>query len=74
MFGNVLEGLDIISTIEDVPKGRGDKPVQDVTISDCGEVSLSVNLSAIGSNRLSQLEIEAETDAEGNQVPLHVEL
>ncbi|KAI0031733.1 cyclophilin-like domain-containing protein [Vararia minispora EC-137] len=57
VFGKVLDGMDIVHYIEDVPKGRNDRPNEDVVIFDCGE-----------------LEIVLETDAEGNQVPLHAEL
>ncbi|KII92877.1 hypothetical protein PLICRDRAFT_102637 [Plicaturopsis crispa FD-325 SS-3] len=57
VFGKVLEGLEIVHLIEDVPKGKSDRPLEDVVIADSGE-----------------LEVETETDAEGNQVPLHAEL
>jgi peptidyl-prolyl cis-trans isomerase B (cyclophilin B) len=30
--------MDIVKAIEDVPKGRGDKPDKDVVIADSGEV------------------------------------
>jgi hypothetical protein len=39
VFGEVLEGKEIVDAIEDVPKGRGDAPVEKVTIADAGEVS-----------------------------------
>jgi len=38
VFGKVLEGMDIIYAIEDVPKGSNDRPVQDVVIYDSGEL------------------------------------
>ncbi|KAI8993066.1 cyclophilin-like domain-containing protein [Trametes punicea] len=38
VFGEVLEGMDIVHAIEDVPKGQNDRPVQDVIIVDCGEL------------------------------------
>ncbi|KAI9511181.1 cyclophilin-like domain-containing protein [Russula earlei] len=38
VFGKVLEGMDIVHKIEDVAKGRSDRPAEDVTIVDCGEL------------------------------------
>lgn len=39
VFGRVVEGMDIVRTIEDVEKGSSDKPVTDVIIADCGEMA-----------------------------------
>ncbi|SPC61091.1 probable cyclophilin b [Ustilago sp. UG-2017b] len=38
VFGRVLEGMDIVKYIENVPKGYGDKPVHDVIVEDSGEL------------------------------------
>ncbi|WOO83259.1 Peptidyl-prolyl cis-trans isomerase B [Vanrija pseudolonga] len=57
VFGNVIEGMDIVHQIENVAKGGSDKPKEDVKIVASGE-----------------LEIEEEVDAEGNKVPLRIEL
>ncbi|KAH0827401.1 peptidylprolyl isomerase B [Lanmaoa asiatica] len=38
VFGKVLDGMDIIYTIEDVPKGQNDRPLEDVIIYDSGEL------------------------------------
>jgi len=32
--------MDIVYKIEDVPKGRNDRPVDDVVIADCGELAV----------------------------------
>jgi len=40
VFGKVLEGMDIIYAIEDVPKGRNDRPLEDVVIYDSGELTV----------------------------------
>lgn len=38
VFGEVLEGMDIVNKIEDVPKGPGDKPEKTVKIAKSGEL------------------------------------
>jgi peptidylprolyl isomerase len=38
VFGEVVEGLEIIRDIEECEKGAQDKPVEDVIIVDCGEL------------------------------------
>lgn len=38
MFGEVLEGYDIVEKIENVPKGYGDKPATPVKITKSGEL------------------------------------
>ncbi|KAF8973094.1 cyclophilin-like domain-containing protein [Flammula alnicola] len=57
VFGKVLDGMDIVTKIEKVPKGSGDRPSIDVIIADSGE-----------------LPVEPVKDADGNEVPLHIEL
>ncbi|PAV62997.1 hypothetical protein WR25_03888 [Diploscapter pachys] len=41
VFGKVLEGMNVIRKIEETKTRPGDKPVDDVVITDSGEVSLS---------------------------------
>jgi cyclophilin family peptidyl-prolyl cis-trans isomerase len=38
VFGEVVEGMDVVRAIENVPKSSGDKPEVDVVIVDCGEM------------------------------------
>ncbi|KAJ7647154.1 peptidylprolyl isomerase B [Roridomyces roridus] len=40
VFGTVLEGMDIVHAIENVPKGPGDKPKEDIIIADSGELEV----------------------------------
>jgi peptidylprolyl isomerase len=42
VFGEVVEGMEIIKKIEACEKGASDKPVQDVVIADCGEITQAV--------------------------------
>ncbi|KAG6335314.1 hypothetical protein ID866_3777 [Astraeus odoratus] len=48
VFGKVLEGMDIVYAIEDVPKGRNDKPAEDVIIYDSGELPVEMVYDADG--------------------------
>ncbi|EKM54519.1 uncharacterized protein PHACADRAFT_258424 [Phanerochaete carnosa HHB-10118-sp] len=58
VFGKVVEGMEVVTAIEDVAKGRNDKPEVDVIIADCGELPLD----------------DPPTDESGNEVPLRAEL
>lgn len=40
VFGEVLEGYDVVEKIENVPKGAGDKPSNPVTIVKSGELDV----------------------------------
>lgn len=40
VFGEVLEGMDIVTKIEDVPKEPGDKPSKTVKIAKSGELEV----------------------------------
>jgi len=44
VFGEVIEGMDVVRQIEGTQTGAGDKPVKDVVISAAGQVS-GVDLS-----------------------------
>jgi peptidyl-prolyl cis-trans isomerase B (cyclophilin B) len=40
VFGEVLEGYEIVEKIEDVPKNPGDKPKQTIKIVKSGELEV----------------------------------
>ncbi len=40
MFGEVLEGYDVVKKIENVPKAPGDKPLKTVKIVKSGELEV----------------------------------
>jgi len=40
VFGEVLEGYDIVEKIENVPKGAGDKPAKTIKIKKSGELEV----------------------------------
>ena len=47
VFGHVVEGEDVVRAMEDVEKA-GEKPVEPVTIVDCGELPADYAPSAEG--------------------------
>jgi len=38
VFGKVIDGLDILSTIENTPTGKNDRPTEPIVIADSGEL------------------------------------
>lgn len=40
VFGEVMEGYDIVEMVENVPKGAQDKPVKTVKIAKSGELEV----------------------------------
>lgn len=39
VFGDVIDGMNVVREIENTQTGPGDKPVRDVIISNCGQIS-----------------------------------
>jgi len=44
VFGEVLEGMDIVHAIEDVAKGKSDRPIEDIVIAESGELPLDAEV------------------------------
>ena len=40
VFGEVLEGYDVVDKIENCPKGSGDKPAKTMKIAKAGEIEV----------------------------------
>jgi len=59
VFGKVLEGMDIIYAIEDVPKGSSDRPLEDVVIYDSGELLVESVIDEQGTEDLEDEPIVA---------------
>nr|ABA01141.1 peptidylprolyl isomerase/cyclophilin-like protein [Chlamydomonas incerta] len=38
VFGEVVEGQDVVDKVENFPTGRGDRPVEPITVAACGEL------------------------------------
>ena len=38
VFGHVVEGMEVVRSIENTEKGDGDRPAEDIFIEDCGEL------------------------------------
>ena len=39
VFGEVIDGMKVVRQIENTQTGAGDRPVNDVVISNCGQIS-----------------------------------
>lgn len=48
VFGKVLEGLDVVYAVENVPKNSRDAPLEDVVIADAGELPIEKQFDAEG--------------------------
>ncbi|KAF9010546.1 cyclophilin-like domain-containing protein [Cyathus striatus] len=48
VFGKVLDGMDIVRAIEDVPKAERDRPREDVIIADSGELPIDTEIGPDG--------------------------
>jgi len=62
VFGKVIDGMDIIHAIENVPKGGGDKPKEDVIIADSGELPVDTETDADGKEDDVHFPSDAETE------------
>ncbi|POY75270.1 putative Peptidylprolyl isomerase [Rhodotorula taiwanensis] len=48
VFGKVLEGMDVVTAVENVPKAPGDKPKQKVRIAKSGELPVENGVDSEG--------------------------
>lgn len=63
VFGEVLEGFDVVEKIENIPKGQGDKPADPVTIKKSGELEVPDEDLPIFSDSNEGIEIDGEAVA-----------
>ncbi|CBF77459.1 hypothetical protein AN4467.2 [Aspergillus nidulans FGSC A4] len=57
VFGEVLEGYDIVDKIQNVPKGRNDRPLKDVKIVKSGELEMEADVANEGDKKGSHNEL-----------------
>ncbi|KAL4819166.1 peptidyl-prolyl cis-trans isomerase B [Aspergillus spinulosporus] len=57
VFGEVLEGYDIVDKIQNVPKGRNDRPLKDVKIVKSGELEMEADVVDEGDKKGSHNEL-----------------
>lgn len=55
VFGQVLEGMDVVKRIEAVKTGKNDKPETDVVISDSGELGAKTPAAPQGGQNLQRI-------------------
>jgi peptidyl-prolyl cis-trans isomerase B (cyclophilin B) len=61
VFGKVLEGMDIVRAIEDVPKAERDRPREDVIIADSGEIEVVNEIGPDGKEDITSAVEDAGT-------------
>ncbi|THH12896.1 hypothetical protein EW146_g7266 [Bondarzewia mesenterica] len=69
VFGKIIDGMDIVKKIENVPKGRSDKPVADIVIVDSGELPIELEVDADGKEDL----VSSLTPSPSSAAPLSAE-
>jgi peptidyl-prolyl cis-trans isomerase B (cyclophilin B) len=47
VFGEVVEGFDVVDYIENVKTARGDRPIKTIKIATCGELDLNDNAESV---------------------------
>ncbi|EGG06204.1 uncharacterized protein MELLADRAFT_106888 [Melampsora larici-populina 98AG31] len=57
VFGKVIQGMDVVFSIENVKTNSGDKPVEDVVIVDSGEMVIDKKVDADGNEVPHRVEL-----------------
>ncbi|EAU91055.2 peptidylprolyl isomerase B [Coprinopsis cinerea okayama7 len=69
VFGKVLDGMDVVHAIENVPKGGGDRPAEDVVIADCGELEIETVVDEDGKEGSTNDDSKNDEKAKENTGP-----
>lgn len=70
VFGEVLEGLNVVEEISNVSRDRRDKPIKEVKIEACGELETV----PIDQDEIVKLQANLKQEAQKNQAEVHDEL
>uniref|UniRef100_A0A8H7Y756 peptidylprolyl isomerase n=1 Tax=Psilocybe cubensis TaxID=181762 RepID=A0A8H7Y756_PSICU len=82
VFGKVIDGMDVVHQIENVPKGGGDRPKEDVIIADSGELPVEKTKDADGNEDIpggtpealkTPVNAKIETEAANASTPVSTE-
>jgi len=71
VFGKILDGMDIVKAIENVPKSSGDKPKEDVIIVDCGELPIDTVKDEDGNEAVPATISDVASTAESKSLESH---
>jgi len=69
VFGKVLQGMDVVHAIENVPKGESDRPKEEVIIKDCGELPVPEETDEKGNKEPEPGYIEDHSTSTGLSAP-----
>merc|ERR1712084_44165 len=65
VFGEVVEGMDVVRLIENVQKGESDKPKKDIFIENCGELKINKDETSVTNKSTNENIVNEVTDDEG---------
>jgi len=65
VFGEVVEGMDVVRLVENVQKGESDKPKKDIFIENCGELKINKDETSVTNKSTNENIVNEVTDDEG---------
>ncbi|XP_059611175.1 peptidyl-prolyl cis-trans isomerase G [Phlebotomus argentipes] len=68
VFGHVVSGQDLVTQLEQLPVDRNSRPLQDATITNCGELVRQIKAKKVKKKKVVSSESEEESDSDESTV------